>query len=82
VLAGTLLILDNWTLLLELLGAFPENFSEEALTTFFTVQSVACLIGVLLLLVVLVGFHIHQSKAAGTLGIVGFIAVSPVRGSS
>jgi len=40
VLAGTLLlILDIWTLLLELLGAFPENFSEEALTTSFTVQS-------------------------------------------
>ena len=74
VLAGTLLILDNWTLLLELLGAFPENFSEEALTISFTAQSVAYLIGVLLLLVALVGFHIRQSEAAGTLGIVGFIA--------
>jgi hypothetical protein len=34
VTAGVLLlILDVWGLLLELLGAYPENFSEEALTT-------------------------------------------------
>ena len=34
VTAGVLLlILDLWGLVLELLGAYPENFSEEAVTT-------------------------------------------------
>jgi hypothetical protein len=32
-----LLIVDAWGLVLELLGAYPENFSEEALTTTYTV---------------------------------------------
>ncbi len=74
-LAGALLlILDVWALLLELLGALPENFIEEALTTSFTVQSAMWLIGVLLLLVAFVGLHIRQSEAADTLGLVGFLA--------
>lgn len=34
-----LLILDLWGLVLELLGAYPENFSEEALTTTYALQS-------------------------------------------
>jgi hypothetical protein len=75
VTAGVLLlILDIWGLLLELLGAYPENFSEEALTTTYTVQSALWLIGVLLFLVAVVGLHARQSEAAGTLGLVGFLA--------
>jgi hypothetical protein len=75
VTAGVLLlILDIWGLLLELLGAYPENFSEEALTTTYTVQSALWLIGVLLLLVAVVGLHARQSEAAGALGLVGFLA--------
>ncbi|MCA1718647.1 MAG: hypothetical protein LC781_18105, partial [Actinobacteria bacterium] len=50
-----LLILDLWGLVLELLGAYPENFSEEALTTTYAVQSSLWLIGALLLLVAVVG---------------------------
>jgi hypothetical protein len=61
-------------LLLELLGAYPENFSEEALTTTYTVQSLMWLISALLLLVALAGLHARQSEAAGALGLAGFIA--------
>ena len=69
-----LLILDLWGLVLELLGVSPENFSEEALTTTYTVQSAIWLIGALLLLVVVVGLHARQAEAAGALGLVGFLA--------
>ncbi len=69
-----LLILDLWGLVLELLGAYPENFSEEALTTSYTVQSALWLIGALLLLVAVVGLHARQSEAAGALGLAGFLA--------
>lgn len=69
-----LLILDLWGLVLELLGAYPENFSEEALTTNYAVQSTLWLIGALLLPVALVGLHARQSEAAGALGLVGFLA--------
>jgi hypothetical protein len=69
-----LLILDLWSLVLELLGASPENFSEEALTTTYTVQSAMWLIGALLLLVAVVGLHARQAEAAGALGLVGFLA--------
>lgn len=75
VTAGALLlIVDAWGLVLELLGAYPENFSEEALTTTYTVQSAMWLIGALLLLVALVGLYARQSEAAGALGLVGFVA--------
>jgi len=69
-----LLILDVWGLLLELLGAYPENFSEEALTISYTVQSALWLIGALLLLVAVVGLYARQSEAAGALGLTGFLA--------
>ena len=68
-----LLILDLWSLVLELLGAYPENFSEEALTTSYVFQSALWLIGALLLLVAVVGLHARQSEAAGALGLVGFL---------
>lgn len=75
VTAGALLlIVDLWALLLEILGAYPESFSEEALTTTYTVQSALWLTGVLLLLVAVVGLHARQSEAAGALGLVGFLA--------
>jgi len=57
VTGGLLLILDVWGLLLEMLGAYPENFSEEALPTTYTFQSALWLIGALLLLVAVVGLH-------------------------
>jgi hypothetical protein len=68
-----LLIVDAWGLVLELLGAYPENFSEEALTTTYAVQSALWLIGALLLLVAVVGLYARQSEAAGALGLVGFL---------
>ena len=75
VTAGVLLlILDVWGLLLEIRGAYPENFSEEALTTTYTFQSSLWLIGALLLLVAVVGLHARQSEAAGALGLAGFLA--------
>jgi hypothetical protein len=74
VTAGALLlIIDAWGLVLELLDAYPENFSEEALTTTYAVQSALWLIGALLLLVALVGLYARQSEAAGVLGLVGFL---------
>jgi uncharacterized membrane protein len=74
VAAGVLLlIVDLWSLVLELLGAYPENFSEEALTTTYMVQSVLWLIGALLLLVAVVGLHARQSEAADALGLAGFL---------
>lgn len=75
VTAGVLLlILDAWGLVLELLGAYPENFSEEAVTTGYALQSALWLVGALLLLVAAVGLYARQSELAGTLGIVGFLA--------
>jgi len=75
VVAGVLLlILDVWGLLLEIRGAYPENFSEEALTTTYTLQSALWLIGALLLLVAVVGLHARQAEAAGALGLAGFLA--------
>ena len=75
VTAGVLLlILDAWGLVLELLGAYPENFSEEAVTSTYAVQSAMWLIGALLLLVAVVGLHARQSEAVGALGLVGFLA--------
>lgn len=75
IVAGVLLlILDLWSLVLELLGAYPESFSEEALTSSYALQSALWLIGVLLLLVAVVGLHARQSEAAGALGLVGFPA--------
>jgi hypothetical protein len=78
VTAGVLmLILDAWGLVwglvLELLGAYPENFSEEAVTTAYALQSTLWLIGVPLLLVAAVGLYARQSDAAGALRIVGFL---------
>jgi hypothetical protein len=46
-----LLILDAWGLVLELLSAYPENLSEEAVTTGYALQSALWLVGALLLLV-------------------------------
>lgn len=75
VAAGVLLLIfDAWGLVLELLGAYPENFSEEALSTTYTVSSAMWLIGALLLLVAVVGLHARQSEAAGALGLAGFVA--------
>ena len=68
VTAGALLlILSAWGLVLELLGAYPKNFSEEALTTSYAVQSALWLIGTLLLLVTVVGLYSRQSEAARVL---------------
>ena len=58
--------------MLELLGAYPENFSEEAVTTAYTLQS-TCGGSALLLVVVAVGLHARQSEAGGALEIVGFL---------
>jgi uncharacterized membrane protein len=69
-----LLILDAWGLVLEILGAYSENISEEALGPTYMVQSVMWLIGALLLLVALAGLHARQSEAAGALGLAGFVA--------
>ncbi len=59
---------------MELLGAYPENFSEEAVTSGYGLQSTLWLIGALLLLVAAVGLYARQPEAAGTLGLVGFLA--------
>lgn len=75
VLAGALLLItDLWSLLLEVIVGGSENFSEFAVTTSWTVLSTMTLLGGLLLLVALVGLYARQSKAAGTLGLVGFLA--------
>ncbi|MDP8973164.1 MAG: hypothetical protein M3N45_08285 [Actinomycetota bacterium] len=67
VTAGVLLlILDAWGLVLELLGAYPETFSEEAVTTGYALQSALWLVGALLLLVAAVGLYARQSESAGT----------------
>jgi hypothetical protein len=61
--------------LLELLPAFDEYpFSELALTALFTLQQRLYLLGLILLLVGLVGLYVHQWRAAGSLGVVGFLA--------
>lgn len=74
VVAGALLLLaDLWSLLLEFVIGGPENFSEVAVTTSWTVLSATYLIGGLLLLVALVGLYAYQSEAAGALGLVGFL---------
>ena len=59
--------------MLELLGAYPENFSEEAVTTAYALQSTCGESALLLVVVVAVGFHARQSEAAGALEIVGFL---------
>ena len=82
VTGGLLLILDVWGLLLEMLGAYPENFSEEALTTTYTFQSALRLIGALLLLVAVVGLHPRQSEAAGAWDSLPFSQPSSVLGCS
>jgi hypothetical protein len=69
-----LLILDAWGLVLELLSAYPENLSEEAVTTGYALQSALWLVGALLLLVAAVGLYARQSESAGTLELVGFLA--------
>ncbi len=75
VVAGALLlIVDLWNLLLEIIVGESENFSAFAVTTSWTVMSTMYLIGVLLLLVALVGLYASQAEAAGTLGLVGFLA--------
>ncbi len=75
VVAGVLLLIaDLWNLLLEILAGSSENFSEIAVTTSWAVMSATYLIGGLLLLVALVGLYAHQSQAAGTLGLLGFLA--------
>ena len=75
VAAGALLLIaDVWNLLLEVLGAYPENFSDIAVTTTWTVFSSMFLIGALLLLVALAGLHARQSEAAGAFGLAGFLA--------
>ena len=74
VTAGVLLlILDAWGLVLELLGPYLKNFSKEAATTGYALQSALWLVGALLLLAA-VGLYARQSEAAGTLGLVGFLA--------
>ena len=69
-----LLILDAWGLVLELLSAYPENLSEEAVTTGYALQSALWLVGALLLLGAAVGLYAHQSESAGILELVGFLA--------
>ena len=68
-----LLILDAWGLVLELLGAYPENFSKEAVNTAYALQSTLWLIGTLLLLVAAVGLYARRSEGFGALGITGFL---------
>jgi hypothetical protein len=69
--AGVLLLIAE---LLELLPAFDDLlFSELALTGLFSFQNTLYLLGLILLSVGLVGLYARQSRAAGTLGLVGFL---------
>jgi hypothetical protein len=69
--AGTLLLAAE---LLELLPAFDDDpFSELALTALFTTQQALYLLGLILLSVGLVGFYAGQWRAAGALGLAGFL---------
>lgn len=70
--AGVLLLAAE---LLELLPAFDEYpFSELALTALFIFQQALYLIGLILLVVGLTGLYVNQWRAAGALGLVGFLA--------
>ena len=70
--AGALLLTAE---LLELLPAFDAlPFSELALTGLFTLQLTLYLAGLILLAVGLVGLYARQADAAGSLGVVGFLA--------
>lgn len=69
--AGALLLVAE---LLELIPAFDEYpFSELALTGLFTLQNTLYLIGLILLSVGLVGLYDYQWRAAGSLGLAGFL---------
>jgi len=69
--AGVLLLVAE---LLELLPAFDDySFSELALTGLFAFQQTLYLLGLILLSVGLVGLYARQSRAAGPLGLVGFL---------
>src|SRR5215210_219645 len=69
--AGMLLLAAE---LLELLPAFDDYpFSELALTALFTTQQAMYLLGLILLSVGLVGLYAGQSRAAGPLGLAGFL---------
>src|SRR5215210_5995800 len=70
--AGVLLLVAE---LLELLPAFDEYpFSELALTGMFLFQNTLYLLGLILLSVGLVGLYARQWLAAGSFGVVGFLA--------
>ena len=50
-----------------------ENFSETASTASFAIQQLAYLLGVVFVLLGLLGLYVHQSEAAGALGLIGFL---------
>ena len=75
VLAGPLLLVTD--IGYELLGSSltgADTVSEAAASTSFAIAYGLHLFGTLLLLVVLVGLYVRQAEAAGTLGLVGFLA--------
>lgn len=75
VAAGALLLVaDVWGLVEFLRSGDAVKFSEVAQTTSYAVTSVMYMVGGLLLLVALTGLYARQSEAAGTLGVVGFLA--------
>ena len=51
-----------------------ETFSETVTTTSYAVQQLLFLLGVVFVLLGLVGLYVRQSEAAGSLGLVGFLA--------
>lgn len=75
IIAGALLlVVDVWRLFDFLRYGDSVPFSEVAQTPSFAVSSVMYMVGGLLVLIALAGFHARQSEAAGTLGLVGFLA--------
>ena len=60
--------------LFDLMYFSPEPMSEVVPTGSFLFQQVLYLLGATLLLIGLVGLYARQSRAAGTLGLVGFLA--------
>ncbi len=71
VAGGVLFVLGE---LLNLPTLGEENLSEVAVTASWVVQQLLFLLGTVLLLFGLFGLYARQSEAAGTLGIVGFLA--------
>lgn len=72
IVAGVMLLIAEFLELLPAFDAYP--FSELALTGLFIFQQALYLLGLILLSIGLVGLYAHQWRAAGLLGVVGFLA--------